>query len=166
MTIQQLKTVAVVGYHLGIAVDEVNERVRAAILKDVLSFLQECPAGKDFMLHLPLGKTPKLNDLLAALNSSSTTRIKTCTYSNAMTEEVDAWCRYTVKEEVQLNHRDIIERDFRVDDSNNTELNDDEIYPLEPAYNPVRTAPPSANPLNRPMPNPYARPWFQFAKKK
>lgn len=156
-----IRTYAAIGFNLGVAADAVTEPVRAALMKDILQLVAVCPANKSFMVHLPRAHSVKLRGIIEAMDASTVVQVKT--YTDIESVEADCWCRYIVEEEVLLKHESIYDRDFRVEKGGTT-INTRIVFPVQPAYNVERMAPPLANPLNKPMPNPYSRPWFQFAK--
>ena len=158
------KETAAVGMHMGVAMDEVTSAVRAALMQDIITLRGACNEGETLMIHLPRSACGKLKGILDALRDSSTECIKTCAYSDPATEEVDCWCRYIVKDEVPLNHEHVYDRDFRVETGGGS-INTQVVYPLTPPSSAVRPGSPQADPMMKPMPNPYSRPWFQYAKK-
>ncbi len=160
-----IRLLAAQTFTLGIALDALSSQVQAAIVKDVLALADEYDGEWRFTILVPRKFSPKLRPFLESFDSIREGQLTLSTYADGSPpKDVDVWCRYVVEEEVPLDHPAIYDRIVKVE-HHEIDINTNLSYPIEPAYENSRPAPPLANPLDRPMPNPYAKSWLQFAKK-
>lgn len=132
---------------IGLMWDDYTPQVQSTIVRDLLSLSDEY----DELSVVVRGKAKDLDGVLASLGLS------------VEKGKPDAWCFYRTKDDrPELPEGvDTYTRDLR-QLKGGPHLTDRLVIPVAPQSYTVRPAPPSANPMNKPAPNPFSKPTFQL----
>ena len=149
-------------YRIGFVWDQFNSEVQSVFVRDVLTLKESSAQGMVIVLSEDgLADCQHILDSLTNNDSSLTVDTKMGTLSSAAL----LWVRYIVEKKVMpgLLRDQVVDRDFRVEVSDEGTLTENYVIPTHP-YNtdgyPSRT---TNDPQLYPMPNPRVRPYFMYS---
>lgn len=139
---------------VGVLWDKYTPQVESSMARDLLA-LSDC------------------GSLIVVTKAKDASKILKALHIEESSGKADVWCVYwtnaesTHSPEAPDSEAEVFVRDLRpLKGNDGGSLSDRLVIPMAPPNHRVRPAPPSANPLYRPMPNPYQKPLWTYGSAK